>query len=114
MYDEAELIRKSIAHNNCVTNSVIKSGDFVRLLNKRGAFEKEGQRFTLKVYIVEEVGLNSIRVEGKHQKFNLFEVLKVSLLSQDIDNSLRQKQLDTYRADKCIRECEGIEPDRSD
>ena len=71
MYDEAELIRKSITHNNHVTTSVIKRGDFVRLLNKRGAFEKEGQRFTLKVYIVEEVGLNSVRVEGKHQKFNL-------------------------------------------
>jgi hypothetical protein len=112
MYDEAELIRKSITHNNRVTNSVIKRGDFVRLLNKRGAFEKEGQRFTLKVYIVEEMGLNSVRVEGKHQKFDLFEVLKVSPLSQDIDNSLRQKQPDIYRADKRIREYEGIEPDR--
>jgi hypothetical protein len=81
-------------------------------LNKRGTFEKEGQRFTLKVYIVEEVGLNSVRVEGKHQKFNLFEVLKVSPLSQDIDNSLRQKQLDINKADKRIREREGIKPDR--
>ncbi|KAI3653132.1 hypothetical protein MP228_002557 [Amoeboaphelidium protococcarum] len=112
MYDEVEFIRKSIAHNNSVKNFVIKRGDFVRLLNKRGAFEKEGQRFTLKVYIVEEVGLNSVRVEGKQQKFNLFEVLKVSPLSQDIDNLLRQKQLDIYRADKRIREREGIEPDR--
>jgi hypothetical protein len=94
MYDEADLIRKSIEQNNRVTNSVIKRGDFVRLLNKQGAFEKEGQRFTLKVYIVEELGLNSVRIEGKHQKFNLFEVLKVSPLSQDIKNSLRQKQLD--------------------
>jgi hypothetical protein len=40
MFDEVELIRKSIAHNNQVTNSAIKRGDFVRLLNKRGAFEK--------------------------------------------------------------------------
>ena len=38
-------------------------------------------------------------------------MLKVSPLSQDIDNSLRQKQLDIYRADKRIREREGIEPD---
>jgi hypothetical protein len=112
MYDEAELIRKSIDHNNRVTNSVIKRGDFVRLLNKRGAFEKEGQRFTLKVNIIEKVGLNSVRVEGKHQKFNWFEVLKVSPLSQDIDNSLREKQLDIYKADKRIREREVIEPDR--
>jgi hypothetical protein len=112
MYDKAELIRKSIDRNNRVTNAVIKRGDFVRLLNKRGAFEKEGQRFTLKVNIVEEVGLNSVRVEGKHQKFNLFEMMKVSPLSQDIDNSLRQKQLGIYKADKRIREREGIEPDR--
>ena len=95
-----------------VTDSAIKRGDFVRLLNKRGAFEKEGQRFTLKIYIVEEVGLNSVHVEGKHQKFNLFKVLKVSPLSQDIDNSLRQKQLDIYRADKRIRERDGVQPDR--
>ena len=111
-FDEVELIRESIAHNNQVTDSAIKRGDFVRLLNKRGAFEKEGQRFTLKVFIVEEVGLNSVHVEGRHQKFNLFEVLKVSPLSQDIDNSLRQKQLDIYKADKRIREREGIGPDR--
>ena len=67
-----------------------------------------------KVYIVEEVGLSSVHVEGRHQKFNLFEVLKVSPLSQDIDNSLRQKQLDICRAEKHVREREGIEPDRRD
>ena len=33
MFDEAELlIRKSITHNNKVTDSAIKRGDFVRLL----------------------------------------------------------------------------------
>ena len=42
----------------------------------------------------------------------MFEVLKVSPLSQDIDNSLRQKQLDIYHADKRKREREGIEPNR--
>ena len=56
MYDEASLIRKSIAHNNHITNSVIKRGEFLRLLNIMG--RHEGQRFTLKVYI-EDVGLNS-------------------------------------------------------
>jgi len=54
--------------------------------------------------------INSVRVEGN--RINLFEVLKVSPLSQNIDNSVRQKQLDIYRADKRIREREGIEPDR--
>jgi hypothetical protein len=43
MFDEAEFIRKSIAHNNKVADSAIKRSDFVRLLNKRGAFEKKGQ-----------------------------------------------------------------------
>ena len=66
----------------------------------------------MKIYIVEEVGLNSIWVEGRSQKFNTFEALKVSPLSQDIDNSLRKKQLDIYHADKRIRESEGIDPDR--
>jgi transposase InsO family protein len=35
MFDEAELIRKSIAHNNKVSDSAIKRGDFVRLLSIR-------------------------------------------------------------------------------
>jgi hypothetical protein len=33
VFDEAELIRKSIAHNNRVLEHAIKRGDFVRLLN---------------------------------------------------------------------------------
>jgi hypothetical protein len=44
---EVDLIRANIAHNNKI-DAVIKKGDFVKLLNKRGAFEKEGQRFTCK------------------------------------------------------------------
>ncbi|KAI3655863.1 hypothetical protein MP638_001792, partial [Amoeboaphelidium occidentale] len=114
IFDEVELIRKSIAHNNQVDNDSIKRGDFVRLLNKKGAFEKEGQRFTGKIYLVDEVGLNSVVVQGKKDKFNMSDVLKVSPLTKEIDNSLRLKQLDLYKADKRIREREGIEADRSD
>jgi hypothetical protein len=62
-------------------------------------------RFT---YIVEEVGLNSIRVQDKEKKYNLSDILKVSAQSQDIDNSLRQKQLGIFRVDKRMREREGI------
>jgi hypothetical protein len=53
IFDEVDLIRDSIAHNNKISNSKIKIGDFVRLLNKRGVFEKEGQRYTRKIYLVE-------------------------------------------------------------
>ena len=84
----------------------------MRLLNKRGAFEKEGQRFTWKIYLLDEVGLNSVRVQGKETKFNFIKVLKVSPLSQEVDNSLRKKQLSLFKADKRIREREGIEPGR--
>jgi predicted aldo/keto reductase-like oxidoreductase len=94
------LIRNSIAHNNKINKSKIKIGDFVRLLNKRGAFEKEGQRYTCKTYLVEEVGLNSVKVQGKGNKINLSEVLKVSPSSQEIDNSLRKKQLSLFKEDK--------------
>jgi hypothetical protein len=112
IFDEVDLIRESIAHNNRLDSKSIKRGDFVRLLNQRGAFEKEGQRFTCKIYLVEEVGLNSIRVQDKEKKYNLSEILKVSAQSQDIDNSLRQKQLGIFRVDKRMREREGIEPNR--
>ena len=70
------------------------------MLNKRGTFEKEGQRFTCKTYLVEEVGLNSVIVQGKDNKFNLKEVLKVPQSSQEIDNSLRKNQLSLFKADK--------------
>ena len=50
------IILHSIAHNRLDSKS-IKRGDFVRLLNQRGAFDKEGQRFTCKIYLVEEVAL---------------------------------------------------------
>ena len=78
MYDEASLIRKSIAHNNHITNSVIKRGEFLRLLNIMG--RQEGQRFTLKVYI-EDVGLNSWRQASKVKlvwglRFQGFTIIK--------------------------------------
>ena len=85
------MIRDSIAHNNKISNSKVKIGDFVRLLNKRGSFEKEGQRYTCKIYLVEEVGLKSVKVQGKENKINLSEVLKVSPSSQEIGNSLRKE-----------------------
>jgi molybdopterin converting factor small subunit len=58
IFDEVDLIRDSIKHNLQMSESAIKKGDFVRLLNKRG---KEGQRYTGKIYLVEDVGLNSVK-----------------------------------------------------
>jgi len=113
IFDEEDLIRANIAHNNKIDSTAIQKGDFVRLLNKRGAFEKEGQRFTCKIYLVEEVGLNSVRVFGKDNKFNIVEVLKVSPLSQEIDNSLRRnnlvylKQTNVYANEKELNQIEG-------
>ena len=107
IFDEVDLIRSSIAHNNKISNSKIQICDFVRLLNKRGAFEKEGQRYTCKIYLVEDIGLNSVKVQGKENKINLNEVLKVSPSSQEIDNSLRKKQLSLFKEDKRLREREG-------
>jgi hypothetical protein len=49
IFGEVDLIRDSIAHNNKLSISKINAGDFVPLLNKRGAFEKEGQRYTCKI-----------------------------------------------------------------
>ena len=85
IFDEVELIRKSIKHNKSLKELSVKRGDFVRLLNKRGTFEKEGQRFTTKIFIVENVGLNSIHIRGKLKKYKLSEVLKVSRRSKEIN-----------------------------
>ncbi len=113
IFDEVDLIRKSIEHNLRINNSGYQKGDFVRLLNKRGTFEKEGQRFTTKIYLVEEVGLHSVRVQGKENKYNFYEILKVSPKSQAISDTLRQQQLHMFKVDKRLREREGIEPNRN-
>ena len=112
IFDEVDLIRDSIAHNNVLSTSLVQKGDYVRLLNERGVFEKEGQRYTGKIFLVENVGLNSVKVQGKENKFNLSEVLKVSPLSQEIDNSLRKRQLSLFKADKRMRERESLEPSK--
>ena len=91
----------------------IAKGDFVRLANKRGTFEKEGQRYTGRIFIVESVGINSIKVQGCDNKFKMSEVLKVPPNSREINNSLRERQLNLFKADKRIREQEGISPNRS-
>ena len=70
-------------------------------LIKGGAFEKEGRRFRCKIYLVEGVGLNSVRVQGKENKYNVSEVLNVSPQSKEIDNSLRQKQLESIERTRC-------------
>ncbi len=58
------------------------------------------------------VGLNSVKVQGKDNKFNIAEVLKVPSISREINNAMRKRQLSLFRADKRLREHEGIEPNR--
>ena len=41
IFDEVDLIRDSIKNNLKIGKASIKKRDFERLLNKRGAFEKE-------------------------------------------------------------------------
>ena len=113
LFDEAELIRGKIKHNKDLDDLPISKGDFVRLLNKRGTFEKEGQRYSGRIFIVEKVGLNSIKVQGYENKFKVSEVLKVPPQSKEINNSLRERQLSLFKADKRLREREGINPSRS-
>jgi hypothetical protein len=113
IFDEVDLIRSSIKHNNELEDLPFDKGDFVRLLNKKGTFEKEGQKFTCKIFIVEKVGLNSIKVQGKDNKFKLPEVMKVSPRSKEINNSLRERQLRLFKADKRLREREGLSPNKS-
>ena len=113
LFDEAELIRGNIKHNKELDELPIVKGDFVRLLNKRGIFEKEGQRYTGRIFIVDKVGLNSIKVQGCDDKFKPSQVLKVPPQSKEINNSLRERQLRLFKADKRLREQEGIKPNRS-
>ena len=55
---------------------------------------------------------NSVRVQGKENKFNPTETLKVPQSSQEIENSLRKNQLSLSNADKRLRERDGTEPNR--
>jgi len=45
--------------------------DFVRLLNKRGAFEKEGQRFTCMIKQCKMLLVNYLVLNMKHQRYEM-------------------------------------------
>ena len=57
--------------------------------------------------MVQVVGLH-VRVQDKENKYNLYEVLKVSPRSQEFSDTLRQQQLRMFKAEKRLREREGI------
>ncbi len=57
--------------------------------------------------------MHSVGVHGKENKYNFYEILKVSPKSQAIDDTLRQQQLHMFKVDKRLREREGIEPNRN-
>ena len=44
-----------------VTTEQDIESDFVRLANKRGTFEKKGQRYTGRIFIVENIGQSTVR-----------------------------------------------------
>ena len=62
--DEAELIQKSIKLDKKIPNLPIAKGDSVRLLNKRRVFEKEGQRYTGRIFIVEKNSFEQYKDTG--------------------------------------------------
>jgi len=66
LFDELELIQNSIKHNKQFDNLPIARGDFVNRFNKKGTFEKKGQRFTCKIFIVN--WNQQHKTAGKRQK----------------------------------------------
>ena len=61
-----------------VVNTGIQEGDRVRLLKKRGTFDKGTEpRWTKEVFKVVEVNPIMVRVEGKAEPFRFYEVQKI-------------------------------------
>jgi hypothetical protein len=48
-----------------------------------------------------------VRVQGRENKLNFYEVLKVSPRSQEISDALRQQQPRIFKADKRLRDLEA-------
>ena len=63
-------------------------------------FEKEDKRYTGRILIVEKVDLNSIQIQVCDNKFKVSEIHKIPLESREISNSLREKKLNLFKADK--------------
>ncbi len=83
--------------------------DFVQ--NYNSSFHSSIKNIPERLEIFDEVDL--IRSQGKDKKFNIAEVLKVPSISREINNAMRKRQLSLFRADKRLREREGIEPNRN-
>lgn len=82
VFDEVDLIRANIKHNKQMPKFAVRKGDFVRVLNKRGTFEKEGQRFTGKIYVVDDIGLSNVKVVGRENKISFHDILAIPQIAK--------------------------------
>lgn len=92
----------------------LEIGDKVRVPNKKGHFQKEGQNFSNGIYTVETIGWSRITVrnaEGNLLKKNyrIAEVLKVPKSSKPIDTGKIKQAKKKNTISRRIRK-EGLEP----
>ena len=89
--DEQEIIDEARVHTwERMSNRDIHPGDTIRLPNKRGTFEKEGQRYSNDIYTVDTIGRSKLSVKNAEgnavkKRYRIDDVLIVPKTSKAIE-----------------------------
>lgn len=97
-----------------VSTKDLNTGDYVRLPLIKKAFEKEGQRYSNKVYTVDKIGINkvSIRDMDGHllgKRYNINQLLKVPKSSIEAKTDKIEEAKKDDRVRRVVEQKEGIE-----
>lgn len=111
--EQSNNILNAIEHNTALKKSHnINVGDKVRLPLSKTKFEKEGKNFTDEVYIVSEVLLTNLKVDGKTKKYRIAEVLKVPNETEDANTANIKEAKKESRIQRQVQR-EGLEVNNS-
>lgn len=111
VYDDVDYMRKlhkSQAAKNRAATSEFKAGDIVRLLQGRGAFDKEKATYTTETYrIVEQQGYKYV-IEGKKRKYRPSEMVLAKQVKEHVKGGARKAKAEkTHRNTKRVMQETG-------
>lgn len=97
-----------------VSTKKLNVGDYVRTPLIKKAFEKEGQRYSNQVYIVDSIGLNKVSIRNMdgelvNKRYNINQLLKVPKNSVEGTTDKIQQAKKDDRVRRVVEQQEGVE-----
>ena len=112
---EREILDETFARSlDMISTKDLKKGDYVRVPLIQKSFDKEGQKYSNKVYIVDSIGFNKVSIRDLdgdlvNKRYNINQLLKVPKESTIVQTSnIDQAKMDD-RVRRVVEQKEGIE-----